>query len=79
MTRISNIYHKAHADPPTGQEAQRRNTDACKRAWHEFGLVVLDPETITDEWTREAVKSEAIRQYGKRNGKEKKEVQASDN
>ena len=66
MTRISPIYRMAHSDPPEGAEAQRRNYEAKRRAWHERGMVVLDLDAITDDWIRQAVKSEAIRQYGER-------------
>lgn len=63
---VSSIYHRANADPPTGSEAQRRNHEAYAKAWHQRGLVVLDPETITDDWTRQAVINETEKQYGKR-------------
>ena len=61
---VSSIYHRANADPPTGAEAERRNTDACRRAWHDFGLVVLNPAEIEDDWTRQAVVNEANKRYG---------------
>jgi len=69
MTRqISRIYHHGNPDPPQGAEAQRRNREAYAKAWHDHGLVVLNPDDITDDWTRQAVTSEAIRQYGQRKG-----------
>ncbi len=66
---ISSIYHHANAEPPKGAEATRRNADACKRAWHDFGLIVIDPEDINDEWTRLAFINEADKRYGKRGRK----------
>lgn len=69
MTRLtSSIYHRAHADPPTGAEAKARNHDACAAMWHRHGLAVIDPAEITDDWTRQAIISEAIRIYGQRKG-----------
>lgn len=67
--RISGIYHQANADPPTGAEAERRNADACRHAWQQYGLIVIDPATITDDWTRQAFINEAVARYGRRGSK----------
>ncbi len=45
---------------PDEMEAMRR------AAWLKQGIIVLDPTTITDDWTRRAVINEANRRYGKR-------------
>lgn len=66
MTRISSIYHHANADPPTGEEARRRNREMFAKAWHQRGLVVLDLDEVLEDWTRQAIENEANRQYGKR-------------
>lgn len=66
MTRISSIYHRANPAPPTGEEAKRRNLEACATLWQERGLAVIDPADITDDWTRQAIVNEAERLYGKR-------------
>lgn len=67
MTRlISSIYHKANAEPPKGAEAKRRNRDACAEAWQLYGLAVIDPTEIEDDWTRQAIINVAENLYGKR-------------
>jgi hypothetical protein len=69
MTRLtSSIYHRANADPPQGEEARRRNREAYAKAWHQRGLVVIDPADVLDDWTRQAIENEANRQYGQRKG-----------
>ena len=37
-------------------------------AWHHQGVVVLRPEDIHDDWTRQALINEANRLYGGRSG-----------
>lgn len=69
MTRISSIYHQAHGDPPKGEEARSRNRNACAEAWHSHGLIVIDPDEITDDWTRQAFINEAEKQYGRKGSK----------
>lgn len=64
--RISGIYHMANAPAPTGAEAKARNREAYARAWHQFGLVVIDLADVLDDWTRQAIENEAVKQYGKR-------------
>lgn len=68
MTRISSIYRQAHGPAPVGKEADRRNREAMREAWHKHGLAVLDPSDIDDDWIRQAVISEANRRYGRRTG-----------
>lgn len=63
---VSPIYDYANADPPEGEEAKRRNRQAYARAWHQLGLVVLDLDDVLDDWTRQAIQNEAIKQYGER-------------
>lgn len=38
----------------------------AQRAWRERGIVVLWPERITDDWTRQAIVNAAEAAYGKR-------------
>lgn len=64
--RISSIYDRANGAPPTGEQARAQTEDAKKRAWHRFGLVVIDPEDINDEWTRQTFINEANKRYGRR-------------
>ena len=69
MTRlVSRLYDDGPSDPPQGEEARRRNREAYAKAWHQRGLVIIDPADVLDDWTRQAIQSEAIRQYGKRKG-----------
>jgi hypothetical protein len=37
-------------------------------AWRHQGVVVLRPDEVRDEWTREALINEANRLYGRRSG-----------
>jgi hypothetical protein len=37
-------------------------------AWRQQGVVVLRPEDVRDDWTRQALINEAIRLYGWRPG-----------
>jgi hypothetical protein len=37
-------------------------------AWRHQGVVVLRPEDVRDDWTRQALINEANRLYGRRSG-----------
>ena len=39
-----------------------------RAAWRQQGVVVLRPEDIHDDWTRQALINEANRLYGRRQG-----------
>lgn len=39
-----------------------------RAAWRQQGLVVLWPEDVRDDWTRQALVNEANRLYGRRSG-----------
>ena len=39
-----------------------------RAAWHAQGVVVLRPEDVRDDWTRQALINEASRLYGRRHG-----------
>lgn len=66
MTGVSRIYGMANAEPPTGSEAERRNREVFAKAWQSMGLIIVRPEDITDDWTRQAFINEAEKQHGKR-------------
>ena len=66
MNLTSPIYHHGPAPDPTGQDADTRNHAAYQRAWHEYGLVIIDPTTIKDDWLRQGVINEANKRYLKR-------------
>lgn len=57
---------------PLGRRAAKRTAgegdlrDMRAAAWHRQGIVVLRPEEIDDDWTRQAVVNEANRLYGRR-------------
>lgn len=65
---ISPIYTQATSEPPTGQEARNRNHAAFQKAWHEHGLVIIDPSTIQDDWLRQGLINEAVKRYLRRAG-----------
>jgi hypothetical protein len=39
-----------------------------REAWRSQGVVVLRPEDVRDDWTRQALVNEANRLYGRRSG-----------
>ena len=39
-----------------------------RAAWRSQGVVVLRPEDVRDDWTRQALINEANRLYGRRSG-----------
>jgi hypothetical protein len=39
-----------------------------RAAWRKQGVVVLRPEDVRDDWTRQALVNEANRLYGRRSG-----------
>jgi hypothetical protein len=56
----------AHSpSPETALVAMRR------AAWRRQGVVVLRPEEVRDDWTRQALINEANRLYGRRFGDER--------
>jgi len=42
-----------------------------RSAWRHHGVVVLRPQDVRDDWTREALINEANRLYGRRPGGER--------
>jgi hypothetical protein len=42
--------------------------DMRRAAWRAQGVVVLRPEDVRDDWTRQALINEANRRYGRRPG-----------
>jgi hypothetical protein len=38
----------------------------AKAVWRDRGLALLDPAECNDDWVREIIRREAIRQYGER-------------
>ena len=63
---ISPIYHQGPSPEPTGRDAEHRNKVAYQTAWHRHGLIILDPETITDDWLKQAFINEAVKRFGRR-------------
>ena len=39
-----------------------------RAAWRQQGVVVLRPDDVRDDWTRQALINEATRLYGQRSG-----------
>jgi hypothetical protein len=39
-----------------------------RAAWRHQGVVVIRPEEVSDDWTRQALINEANRLYGRRSG-----------
>jgi len=40
----------------------------CKAAWRAQGVIMIRPEDVRDDWTRQALINEANRLYGRRGG-----------
>ena len=62
---ISSIYQRGQSDRDEAQEACDKLAYR-KRVWLTHGVAVLDPEAITDDWTRQAMINEANKLYGQR-------------
>lgn len=65
---ISSIYSQANAPAPTGAEAKSRNAAAMADAWHRLGMLVVNPDDINDDWSRQHLTNVAEKLYGKRKG-----------
>ncbi len=66
MSLVSRIYHMASGPAPTGEQAEARNLQAYRDAWHQRGLAVFDVDAIGDDWLRRTIEAEAVRRYGQR-------------
>jgi hypothetical protein len=42
-----------------------------RAAWRQQGVIMLRPEEVRDDWTRQALINEAERLYGRRSGGER--------
>lgn len=62
---ISPIYSRGPDERSPAQRAENQRK-AMSALWHKLGMVALNPKDITDEWIRQAVINEAIKQYGER-------------
>ncbi|MFC6760460.1 hypothetical protein ACFQFQ_14685 [Sulfitobacter porphyrae] len=40
--------------------------EARKIAWQRFGLLVIDPADVDDDWVRQALVNEGNQRFGKR-------------
>lgn len=64
MTLISSIYSRGPSPNPASESD--RNQAARAAVWHEHGVAVIDPDDVTDDWTRQAIENEAVKLYGRR-------------
>jgi hypothetical protein len=53
----------ACAPPPESELIAMR-----RAAWRQHGVIMLRPEDVRDDWTRQALIDEANRLYGRRSG-----------
>lgn len=67
--RISGVYQQGPSDPPVGEEARRRNNDLKREAWHRFGLLVIDPEDVNNDFDRQQLINIANKMHGHRRAK----------
>ena len=62
-------YRSSLARAQAREAPSEDNLVAMRRAaWRKQGVVVLRPEDIRDDWTRQALINEANRLYGRRTG-----------
>jgi hypothetical protein len=61
--RSSLARSPACAPPPESELVAMR-----RAAWRQQGVILLRPEDIRDDWTRQALINEANRLYGRRPG-----------
>jgi hypothetical protein len=62
-------YRSSLARSAAGSPSPDTELVALRRAaWRTQGLVVLRPEDVRDDWTRQALINEANRLYGRRPG-----------
>lgn len=66
---ISGIYAKANGPAPTGADARQRNEAAMREAWHKHGMLVVDPEQVNDDWSKQHLINVGEKLYGKRKGR----------
>jgi hypothetical protein len=68
MTR-SAVYRSSLARAAARSASPDSDLIAMRRAaWRHQGVVVLRPEDVRDDWTRQALINEANRLYGRRSG-----------
>lgn len=60
---VSPIYHRG---PRDGYDALARNHATRARLWHDLGVIVIHPDQIENDWTRQALVNEANRLFGKK-------------
>ncbi|GAB5434775.1 MAG: hypothetical protein EpisKO_41450 [Epibacterium sp.] len=65
---ISSIYGRANGPAPVGSEAKQRNKAAMAEVWHKHGVLVVDPNEISDDWSRQHLTNVGETLYGKRKG-----------
>jgi hypothetical protein len=63
MTAVRSCLARVVPSNPTTREELEALRE---RAWIEQGVVVISPDEIADEWTRQALKNEATKRWGKR-------------
>ena len=62
-------YHSSLARAAAHSPSAETELVAMRRAaWRHQGVVVLRPEEVRDDWTRQALINEANRLYGPRSG-----------
>ena len=64
---VSRIYGHGVSDQHlTAAEREQRNADQRRRIWRELGWACLDLDRVMDDWTRQAITNECVKQNGDR-------------
>ena len=64
---VSRIYGRGVSDQYlTAAERDQRNADQRRRIWRELGWACIDLNRVMDDWIKQAIVNECIRQNGSR-------------
>lgn len=66
MRWISSIYSHGPGPDLTTAQAAERNAEIRRSIWQATGWAVIDLEAVFDDWTRQAITNECVKQNGKR-------------
>lgn len=64
---VSRIYGRGVSDHYlTAAERDQRNADQRRRIWRELGWACLDLDQVMDDWIKQAIVNECVKQNGDR-------------
>lgn len=66
MSLISGIYRHGPGPDLTPQQAAERNAAIRRAIWQATGWAVIALEAVLDDWDRQLINNECVKQNGKR-------------